>query len=485
MLICRCVGRSQDQRGDPLSSEVSLLLDAFRPGKELDDPTLFAGRPVQVVQLAHALHVDGSCPVIYGDRGLGKSSLALQLERIARGDTVLLDAQAETNTDRLPPDADLIDVELLRHAADWVLNEEDTYLTFYVACTNATPDTETLLRRVANALMNPDIERFSQPSEGLIERKTSMRLSFKMFSTETSRTYRPTLEQSDENSTIEDMVLRLARELTNKYQRRVLVIIDEFDIVEDSSGLAAFLKVASSSDLKFVLVGIADSVSGLLTDHRSLERTIVPVEVPKMSIDELQQIIYRAGTRLRLNGIQIDFEPRARRSVAELADGSPWYAHLLGQSALMIAHQQDLTSVNVIHVASASRSLNRNRFAQQFSDLYCRAVRDSRSREQVLRTLALFPERNIPTALAYRAARRLGVSNPSSYVRNLCDPNYGAVVSRPLSTNRGFLRFNDGLFKIYARIAEPVYAGANEEVRAAFRAEVLGPPRRPSLPDDY
>jgi Cdc6-like AAA superfamily ATPase len=483
-----------------LPSEVSLLLDAFRPGKELDDPTLFAGRPVQVVQLAHALHVDGSCPIIYGERGLGKSSLALQLERIARGDTVLLDAQAEANTDQLPsdadaeantdqllPDIDFVDIELLRHAADWVLSEDEAYLTFYVACTSATPDTETLLRRIANALMNPDVDRLSQDQEGLVERRTSMRLSLKMFSTETSRTYKPTSEPPSEDLNIEDTVLRLARQLTEKYRRRVLIIIDEFDVVRDSSGLAAFIKVASSSDLKFVLVGIADSVSGLLFDHRSLERTIVPVEVPKMSFEELQQIIQRAVKRLRSNGIHMDFESRARKGLAELADGSPWYVHLLGQSALVIAHQQDLTSVNIVHVAAASRSVNTNRFAQQFSDLYCQAVKHSQRREKVLRTLALFPERNIPLATANRVARRLGVSNPSSYIRNLCDPAYGAVVSRPLSTGRGFLRFSDSLFKIYARIGDPIYADANTEVRTAYRAEVGrttygGPesgPRRP------
>src|SRR5881409_409589 len=73
------------------------LLNAFRPAQEMSDPWLFAGRREQIKQIADDLQVVGSCIFIYGDRGLGKSSLAAQASRIAMGDSSLLEQIGEVN----------------------------------------------------------------------------------------------------------------------------------------------------------------------------------------------------------------------------------------------------------------------------------------------------------------------------------------------------------------------------------------------------
>jgi hypothetical protein len=67
------------------------VLNAFRPGGEVDFPSGFAGRRVQVLSLVDAICTDGSCPIIYGERGLGKTSIASQIARIAMGDVELLE----------------------------------------------------------------------------------------------------------------------------------------------------------------------------------------------------------------------------------------------------------------------------------------------------------------------------------------------------------------------------------------------------------
>ena len=64
---------------NPMPSRQSILANAFSPGTETDRPALFAGRQSQVEQLARSLHTAGEIPIIYGDRGLGKSSLAIQI----------------------------------------------------------------------------------------------------------------------------------------------------------------------------------------------------------------------------------------------------------------------------------------------------------------------------------------------------------------------------------------------------------------------
>src|SRR4051794_29249627 len=100
------------------------MVNAFQPATELDDPERFAGRASQVRTLADSLLVEGSVPVIFGHRGLGKSSLALQLRRIAMGDVELLSL---LNAERL------------------AVPEESQFLTFVVTCTDATRTTSDLL----------------------------------------------------------------------------------------------------------------------------------------------------------------------------------------------------------------------------------------------------------------------------------------------------------------------------------------------------
>src|SRR5688572_4072961 len=67
----------------------------FTPGKRLTRPDLFAGRDKQVhagvALLAQAAAGNVRHGLITGERGIGKSSLASQLEGIAKGDPQYLD----------------------------------------------------------------------------------------------------------------------------------------------------------------------------------------------------------------------------------------------------------------------------------------------------------------------------------------------------------------------------------------------------------
>jgi predicted ATP-dependent serine protease len=67
-----------------------VVVNAFLPAAGVEDPHRFAGRSEEIEELTNALVAKGSVPLIYGQRGLGKSSLALQLARIAQGDVELL-----------------------------------------------------------------------------------------------------------------------------------------------------------------------------------------------------------------------------------------------------------------------------------------------------------------------------------------------------------------------------------------------------------
>jgi Cdc6-like AAA superfamily ATPase len=431
------------------------LLNAFRPGEALDDPYLFAGRRDQVIELAQNLHVPGVCPIIYGARGLGKSSLALQAQLIAMGDVTLLESYGEHQ---------------------WAFGQDDAYLAFYVPCSASMRDTSSILQRIINSFSSIGVDDPQEPNQ-LVDRTTTRRITLKIFQTETLKKYQlPDKTPTYHDLAIDEKLLNAAWRLSEAHGQRILVIIDELDLVRDTSGLASFIKNASSSGLKFILVGIAQNVSTLLDDHQSLERIVVPIRVPRMTEAESSQIIHRAMRSLAEQGIHLGrfrFDEDATQTLAKLARGFPWFVHVLGQSALLAAYRASDSVVRIHDVASAVVSLSDNRFAQQFRDRYQMIVGDSWRREMVLRTLALWPSQDIPTKEIYRVLRRLKVTNPSSYVSRLISDSYGPILLRPPFQERGNLRFANEMFKVYIRLRKPLF-DVERHIQEAWQAEFQG-----------
>ena len=265
----------------------------------------------------------------------------------------------------------------------------------------------------------------------------------------------------------------MATRLSDNYGHPVLVIVDELDVVKDTSGLASFIKNASSPDLKFILVGIGQNVSSLLGDHQSIERIVAPVQVPCMEDPDLAQIIERAMEGLAELGLNYSFNRSSSRLLVRLASGFPWFVHLLGQEALLTAHRSRRTAVTREDVEAAIISLAGNRFAQQFREQYRRAIRDSPTREKVLRAFARYRNQTIPTSEIFPVLRRVGVKNPSPYVRDLSSEAYGAILLRSPFHERGAWRFENEMFKVYARVCLPTF-DIDEQLRQAWRAEFQG-----------
>lgn len=430
----------------------SMLLNAFHPGEILDDPFLFTGRRDQVIQLAQNLHVHGVCPIIYGSRGLGKSSLALQTRRIAMGDVTLLE-----------------DYE----ARQWAVGEDETYLSFYVPCTDSMEDTTSVLQRVINSFSSITIDESREPSQ-LVDKTTTRRITLKPFQAETVRRLKvPDPAPTHGDLAIDEKLLDIASRLSEAYDQRILVIIDELDLVRDTSGLASFIKNVSSIDLKFLLVGIGQNVSSLVSDHLSMERIAVPIQMPIMTEAELIQIIDRAMERLAEEGLEYSFNRSSARMLARLASGFPWFVHVLGQSALKIAHGANRSIVIPDDVDAAVNSLIDNSFAQRFKDMYRAAVGESPKREVTLRTFAIWPSQDIPTSEIYRVLKRLHITNPSSYVSHLTSYSHGPIFLRPPLQRRGYLRFANEMFKVYVRVRRPIF-DVDELIQDAWRIEFFG-----------
>lgn len=424
------------------------LLNAFRPGAEIEDPALFAGRAAQIEELARALHTEKACPIIYGDRGLGKSSLALQGRRIATGDCELLHRQ---------------------NLSRWGFDEDGAFVTSYVQCTDAVRNTSAILQRLLNSLRDAIDPELRPVSKALIDQTTRRKLNVKFLELESESRFERRTRSIQPKLDVEEALLEAVDFVAELTGHRVMLIVDELDRVADTRGLASFIKSNSTGYLRFMLVGIAQSISDLLTDHQSLERLAIPVNVPSMSRKELEVVVERVEEWLHERDVNLAFEPGAKRYLAEIANGYPWFVHVLGQQSLLYAEEDGELLVGLNHVKRSVATLTQNRFAQQFKDLYQMAVRDSLPRELVLRAFASWNGQDIPTRDVYRVLRDgLDVNNPSTYKGHLCKEQYGRVLITPAYQNRGMVRFQNEMFKVYVRLRGSLYEDAKERVDAAW-----------------
>ena len=428
-------------------------MNAFQPATELDDPERFAGRGREVRELTDALRVVGSTPLIYGDRGLGKSSLALQIRRIALGD-----------------------IELLHHlgAERLAIPSEQQFLTFFVTCTGATRTFPDLLQALVNAAesVENDSEVESSRNAGqLVDRTTRRKLTIKVVEFESTRKYQTESRRlSYQDLNLEEKLVQLCDLLTVAYGQPVLFIIDELDRLSETAGLASFLKAVSGQYLKFLLVGIAGNVSDLLADHQSLERRLTAVRVQPMTKVELGQIVTKAQSFLEDNGVHIRFTERAIIHLATISSGYPWFVHVLGQQALVDAESRGDAVIDARDVAHSTAGIVENRFAQQFADIYQTAVKDSMNREITLRAMAEWSDGDIPTGEVYRLlSAELGVKGGSTYRGHLCTAEYGEVLFAPVFQKRGLVRFRNEMFKAYVRLRPSIYSGVDGQVRDAWR----------------
>jgi len=420
-------------------SKRKIILNAFHPSSEATNPYSFAGRKKEILSLTDSLIIDGSCPIIYGKRGLGKSSLAIQLERIALGDVELLEDIGFSNR---------------------ALSEHDRYITLRIACSDSIKNIDDLFNRLINQgegyLSLDDLY-----IEGnLIEEVTKRSLKLKFFESEIQKKYQIKYSKLS----IEEKFKEILSNICEIKNCKVLIIIDELDQVKSTKGLGSFIKNESSRFIKFVLVGVAQNISDLLIDHESLERFVYPVHIERMSYDELAQIIEKVVRFINKEGINVDFKPEAINLIVISAAGFPWFVHVLGQESLRIAIDNRRTLVNEKDVQTAISGLADNRFAQQFSDTYQLAVRDSYPREIMLRLLSKWYEDDISLKHIYLIAKKLGVEQPSVYANHLRQEMYGQIIVKPSFLKKGVVRFKNAIFKRYVDLRNSLYTGVKEDV---------------------
>ncbi len=133
-----------------------------------------------------------------------------------------------------------------------------------------------------------------------------------------------------------DCVARALKVVANAVP--LVVILDEFDRIgawQDTVLFADLIKMLSDDLVKCTvfIVGVADNVAGLLAGHASIDRALRQVHMPRMSPKELHDVVVGGFERFeQLSGVRITVAEEAVAAIVRLSQGFPYYAHLLAGS---------------------------------------------------------------------------------------------------------------------------------------------------------
>jgi Cdc6-like AAA superfamily ATPase len=261
----------------------------FTPSRSISSTEYLRGREPQLRQIDRAFNSEGKHIFVHGDRGVGKTSL---------GRTA---AFVHGSPEGSPPT-----IECEKGAGPYQL-----------------------LRDIATACV---------PPRHLVDapvQKKSLKAGLSFLgggvAEEIKRGVIPQITSVNEG-------LAIVGYLANLNQRAPVIVIDEFDVIEDEKTrhtFASFLKHVSDQEIgvRFIVCGIGDSLDEMIGSHLSTGRYLKPVPLERISHDARWQIIASAADELN---ISVDANSMIR--MGQISDGFPYYVHLMGEKLFWAMH---------------------------------------------------------------------------------------------------------------------------------------------------
>lgn len=290
-----------------LESKVRSVFTPHQPIREVD---LLLGREKEVSSIVQQLGTPGQHAILFGDRGVGKSSLA----NIA---SYLLPSLLESGR----------------------------------TVTKRCDSTDSFATIAARLLQEAGIDTSVSETTSSQQQTGTAGLKIPIVSAGVQSSRQDTTTRvSDLHIESPSWVAEQVKDL------KVLYLVDEIDALSSDSDrklLAEFVKQLSDSgsSLKLLLVGIAETAATLTAGHPSVSRCLKETHLGRLSESAMIAILDRGEKKL-----PVKFTPQAKIRISRVSSGFAHFVHLLALKAAEEAIGNGLEEITVSNVESATRS---------------------------------------------------------------------------------------------------------------------------------
>lgn len=374
------------------------------------------GREKELDRIEKALYAPGRHIFIYGDRGVGKSSLA-----------------ATAATQYQSVDAPYLDVSC---APDTTLNA--------------------LVANIAHKTLETSFVSNTSRNDKLL-------VGCRFLKYETSSSITPK-DLHQEIRSLSDAV-EVLREVSLLHSEKPIVVLDEFDRIASHAERNLFADLLKhlgdkKVPLKFIFTGVGVALEELLGAHHSAIRQLETIELPKLGWDARWDIVLNAARIFR-----IDVPKDIYIRIAAVSDGYPYYVHLITEKLLwnIFEDSAEVTKVTWDHyhralrdaIDSISAELKRpyEMAVRQRSGDYEEVIWATADDDQLYRYLAdmydsyksVMKERQKLDSLK----QPLDYEKFCSRIRSLRSESCGSVL---VSNNKGLYSYREKMLRGYVRM---------------------------------
>lgn len=282
--------------------ELNFIEEAFSASSPIKSREKFFGRQNEIFEVGRAIMAKGRQVVIYGERGIGKTSLI------------------NIVCEEFKPIQNLIIVKHTCSASDTFEDIIYTYLK----------QTKQLTEKI---LVEQEYSRELEANANVLFAKGGAKTDYKQ-----KYSYNELMNSNSPNEIASSYFLIDA-----------ILVIDEFDRLISQltkQKLADLIKIVSDKECKtkIVICGVGSQTSELIDLHDSNSRSIKDVKVGRMPDSEIIDILKNGFNLLKINA-----SSDLLALIAKISDGAPYFAHFFGEELSAFAIGESISSLAKSH----------------------------------------------------------------------------------------------------------------------------------------
>ena len=384
-------------------TKLQILNSVFVPSAPIEDKDIFSGRKKQIESCIDSLSQRGRHIVLYGDRGIGKTSFANIVRLIFLQD---------------------------HHVVKLNCDSQDTV--------------ESLWKKVFDRI----IITYNQPQKSIGIKQNEQSIEQRI----------PLLSLITQDEKFESSFLEKGLEIA---PRKLTVIFDEFDRLGETFNQVEFadqIKNISDnySEITLIFVGVAETVNELIKKHPSIERNLKQIHLPAMTYEELKNICITG-----LKKAEMEMEDEVIEHIIKFSCGFPHFVHLLCLNSCKSAVFEEKVAVDNRHLNLAvQQSIDET--SESLREAYQKATLATKDNifPQVLWACSVAPEDengtfqaiDLVNILSDILGTQIKLQGFSYHLGKLCSEERGNILASIGQSNRKRYKFKVPLMKAFVKL---------------------------------